>query len=164
MGRLVHTIAAELKRLLDDRQQAKRTLKVSNHTTIAAFDNNPLKYQPSVEHALALMLGPPSRTYMGAQACVEASLKDIAEHQLLTFSAMQKAVQLLEKELDPAAIEKELDHDKGLAAMVGFRHSRLWDTYVHRWADRTKYHGDGLTGAFLKDFAKCYDELDNSSA
>lgn len=159
IGQLVQMVTVHLKALLEDRQQAKRALKVSNHTTIAAFENNALKFQPTAQHALAVMFGPPSEHYLDARRSLEEAFKDLAEHQLLTFSAMQRAVQVLEKELDPAAIEGSLEHEKGLAAIVGRSHARAWDAYVHRWADRTKYQGDGLHGAFMRDFTKCYDDL-----
>ena len=158
LGALVRQVAGHVKALLDARQSAKRLSRTVDHTTIGALDNNPLKFSPTVEDALAIMFGPPRRSYLDATRCFESSFEDLAEHQLLTFSAMQRAIQLMQKDLEPAGIEAGLGEDKGLAAIMGSRHARLWQAYAQRWKARTERFDDGLVGAFLRDFAACYDD------
>ena len=41
---------------------------------VRAIENNPLKFSSSVEEALAIMFGPPTRQYLDAQATIEQQL------------------------------------------------------------------------------------------
>ncbi len=157
LGRLLHLLADQVRRLLQARQSAKRLVRSTDHTTVSAFDNNPLKFMPSVEEALAVMLGPPRRSYLDAAGAFAEAFEDLAAHEMKTFAAMQRAVQLLEREVAPAAIERGIAPATGLAALVHGRKASLWDAYVARWDNRSRRHDDGPVGAFMQDFAACYD-------
>lgn len=160
LGGLIRLVAESVRQLLDARLQAKQVARSANQTMIQALNNNPLKFSPTPEEALRIMFGPRTKSYLDARQSFEQSFNDLKSHQIKTFSAMQHAVRLLVADLDPKTIEAE-DKGGGLAAMVGSRKARLWDSYVARWQERTRRHEDGLVDAFMTYFAECYDREGN---
>lgn len=161
LGILIHIIAENLKQLLSARSEAKRFTRAGNQTMIQALDNNPLKFAPTTEDALKLMLGPPTRGYLDAQRTLEAAFRDLKTHQIKTFSAMQSAVKMLVEDLDPEEIDASIGPDEGVGGWLGNRKTRLWDDFLCRWQAKTAGQSDGLLGAFMLYFAECYDQLDD---
>ena len=161
LGQLMRLVAENTKQLLDARQQAKRLARSSSQTMIQALNNNPLKFAPTVEDAMRIMFGPPTRSYLDARRAFAQSFDDLKTHQVKTFSAMQHALKLLLGEFDPDVIENASTGDRGLAGVVGSRKARLWDLYVARWQSRTQSNQDGMLNAFMDYFAECYDRDGN---
>ncbi len=157
LGRLLRLTTENVQHLLQSRSELKDIVRSSNHTMIMAADNNPLKFTPSAEEALRIMFAPASGSYLGARAALEQGFRDLKLHQVQTYSAMQLAIGMLVKDLDPKQIEAETEPDRGLGAMMGSRKARLWDVFVERWRAKVARHDDGLLGAFLLYFSECYD-------
>ncbi len=157
LGRLLHCTVADLAQLLAGRFEAKRAARSSHQTQIEGTDNNPIKFLPSAEEALKVMLGPPNRSYLDAVSTLQASFADIKSHQLETYVAMQAAVLALAEDFDPAGIEAAAG-ESGLSALVGSRKSRAWEIYVARWDAKTVRHDNGMVGAFTEYFSKHYDQ------
>jgi len=156
-GRLLKLATDNMKQLLEARQQAKRLARSPNQTTVQAINNNPLKFAPSAEDALRIMLGPQSRSYLDAERAFAQGFDDLKRHQIKTYTAMQQAVTLLMRDVNPAAIEAASQSDRGLAGMVGSRKARLWDIYVARWQAHAQRHDNGILDTFMDYFARCYD-------
>jgi type VI secretion system protein ImpI len=156
---MLHCVIVELMQLLNARSEAKRLTRSAHQTMIQAIDNNPLKFSPTPEEALRLLLGPSSHAYLPGPRALKQSFADLKSHQLNSYSAMQAAVRLLANDLDPEAIDKSLPLESGISAMVASRRARLWDAYVARWRTKTKRHDDGLVDVFMLYFADCYDRI-----
>lgn len=157
IGILLRLVVENLRQLLQARLQAKRLARSTQQTTVEALDNNPLKFAPSAEEALRIMFGPPTRSYLDARRALEHSFADLKTHQLKTFAAMQQALQMLMADLDPRAIEEEVEVDRGIAALLGSRKAQLWEAYQARWQAMTARSEGGLIDAFMRYFAECYD-------
>jgi type VI secretion system protein ImpI len=162
LGELMRLTVEGMTQLLGARFKAKRFARSSNQTTIQAFDNNPLKFAPTPQDALKIMFGPRTSGYLDAKRSFEAGFHDLKAHQIRTFSAMQHALRMLLEDLQPQAIDAATEADKGLAAFLYARKSRLWDIYVARWQAKALRHEDGLMDAFMLYFADCYDEASES--
>lgn len=156
-GELLKLVTDCMKQLLEARQQAKRLARSPNQTTVQAFDNNPLKFAPTADDALLTMFGPENRGYLDAKRAFAQGFDDLKTHQIKTYAAMQQAIRLLMKDLDPAAIEAQSDSDHGLSALIGSRKARLWDVYGAKWQALTQRHENGLLDTFMDYFARCYD-------
>ena len=157
-GRLMKLATENMKQLLEARQQAKRLARSPNQTTVQAVNNNPLKFAPTAEDALRIMFGSQkNRSYLDFERAFAEGFNDLKKHQIKTYVAMQQAVTLLMKDMDPAAIEAASQSDRGLAGMVGSRKARLWDVYVARWQAHAKRHDNGILDTFMDYFARCYD-------
>lgn len=151
-----------MMRLLAARSGAKREMRSSEYTTIGAQDNNPLKFAPGPEDAIAILFGPPMRSYLGGRAAFAKGFEDIAGHQVRVFAAMQQAVKMLLADLDPTMIEQSANVERGLAGMFGSQKGRLWDQYLSVWNTKAAVREDGLAGLFMEYFSKCYDRLGSS--
>jgi type VI secretion system protein ImpI len=157
LGKLLRLVAENTRQLLEGRQHARRLARSSNQTMIQALNNNPLKFAPTVDDALRIMFGPPTRSYLDAGRAFAQSFDDLKSHQVKTFVAMQQAMKLMLAEFDPQEIENAATGERGLAGLVGSRRAQLWDIFVARWQARSKSHEDGLLSAFMDYFAECYD-------
>jgi type VI secretion system protein ImpI len=157
LGGVMAIVVAEMWQLLEARRETKRMVRCSDPTMTKAENNNPLKFAPTPRDALRQMLGPPSRTYLAAGPALHQGFADLARHQIDTIAAMQGAIRMLIEDLDPREIERAHGHDRGLAAMLGVRKTKLWDLYVERWRTKARSHDDGLFGAYMEYFSKCYD-------
>jgi type VI secretion system protein ImpI len=156
-GRLMKLATDNMKQLLEARQQAKRLARSPNQTTVQAINNNPLKFAPTPEDALRIMFGSQNRSYLDSERAFAQGFDDLKKHQIKTYTAMQQAVTLLMRDVDPATIEATSPSDRGLAGMVGSRKARLWDVYVARWQAHAKRHDNGILDTFMDYFARCYD-------
>ena len=159
IGALLKLTTHNLMQLLVARSKTKSAMRSSSRTMIKALENNPLKFTATAEEALAIMLGPPTRNYLDAKAAVASSFADLNEHQIQTFGAMQNALDALFEDLSPEQIDKGVEPDRGLGALVGSRKAKLWDLYVERWRAKTKRSDGRLQEAFMALFAESYDRL-----
>ena len=159
IGALLKLTAQNLAQLLSSRSQTKGAIRSSSRTMIKAMENNPLKFTATPEEALAIMLGPPTRNYLDAKETIARSFADLNEHQIQTFGAMQGALDALFEDLSPEKIDKAVEADRGLGALVGSRKAKLWDLYVERWRAKTKRSDGRLLDAFMTLFAENYDRL-----
>jgi type VI secretion system protein ImpI len=150
-------VVDNMMQLLNARVQAKRLTRSSQHTTIQALDNNPLKFSPTAEEALRVMFGTPTRSYLGAQSAFEEAFQDLKAHQLKTYSAMQHALTALLANLEPKSIARDSDAGRGISSLMIRRKSKLWDAYVARWQSQVHREGSGLVEAFMVLFAEYYD-------
>ena len=157
VGRLLRLATDNMKQLLEGRQQAKRLARSPNQTAVQAIDNNPLKFAPTAEDALRLMFSVQSRSYLDAERAFAQGFDDLKKHQIKTYVAMQRAVTLLMKDVDPHAIEAASESDRGLAGMIGSRKARLWDITIARWQAHAQRHDNGILDTFMDYFARCYE-------
>ncbi len=161
IGAAIRLTAEHLAQMLSSRAESKTLMRSSSRTMIRAQENNPLKFSGSIEEALAIMFGPPSRQYLDAQTTIERSFADLKAHQILTFGAMQGALDALFEDLAPDRIDRSVDPDHGLGGIVMSRKAKLWDVYVERWRAKTKRADGRLLDAFMALFAEAYDRLGN---
>jgi type VI secretion system protein ImpI len=157
IGQVIRLLTENMKQLLEARQQAKRMARSSNQTTVQALENNPLKFAPTAEEAMRIMFGPPTKSYLGAQAAITQGFDDLKTHQLKTFSAMQHALRKLMDDIDPTNVEKTSAAGRGLGDLLGSGKARYWDIYTARWHARTNNDADGMLNTFMHYFAEYYD-------
>ncbi|MBV8422701.1 MAG: hypothetical protein JOZ26_22090 [Hyphomicrobiales bacterium] len=110
------------------------------------------------------MFGPPTRQYLGAQATIEQSFTDLKTHQILTYGAMQSALDALFEDLAPENVDRSAEPDRGLSGLILSRKAKLWDIYVERWRAKTKRADGRLLDAFMALFAEAYDRLQKRGA
>jgi len=158
IGGALRIVVENLAQLLQARLQAKRLVRSTQHTVVQATDNNPLKFSPSTEEALRVMFGPSNRSYLDAHQALLSGFEDIKRHEIKTYSALQHALTSFLSELDPQVIDRETEADRGIAAVMASRKTKLWDAYVARWQAKQQSERGGLMDAFMLVFAKYYDD------
>ncbi len=159
IGLALRLTAQNLQLLLTSRAESKTLMRSSSRTMIRSTQNNPLKFTGAVEEALTILLGPPTRQYLDLRTTIEESFRDLKTHQLLTYGAMQGALDALFDELAPDQIDRSVAQERGLGALVVPRKAKLWDTYVERWRAKTRRSDGRLFEAFIALFAEAYDRL-----
>jgi type VI secretion system protein ImpI len=159
IGAVLRLMAENLGQMLASRAESKTLMRSSSRTMIRAVENNPLKFAGSPSEALGIMFGPRTRNYLDAQATIERSFGDLKAHQILTFSAMQGALDALFEDLAPERIDHSVEPEKGIGALISSRKAKLWDIYVERWRAKTKRADGRLLEAFIALFAQAYDRL-----
>ena len=163
IGAALKITAQNLAQLLRSRAETKSLFRSSSQTMIRVSDNNPFKFTGEAEEALAIIFGPRTRGYLSGRETLEQSFADIKTHQMHTFAALQGALEALFEDLAPEKIDRSVQSDRGLGALVASRKARLWDVYVERWRAKTKRSDGRLNEAFMSLFAEAYDRLQNKS-
>jgi type VI secretion system protein ImpI len=156
VGQLLNLLCGHLMQLLNARAAAKTLSRSGNRTLIQAKENNPLKFMPTPEEALRIILGPASASYLNGKQTVESSFADLKTHQVATLSAMQQAATKLFEELSPEAIKKV--SDGGKKSLLSTGKGKYWDTYADTWAAKTSGKEHDMLTVFLEAFAYYYDQ------
>ncbi|HEY1886183.1 MAG TPA: type VI secretion system-associated FHA domain protein TagH [Roseiarcus sp.] len=159
IGGVLRMMAENLGQMLASRAESKTLMRSSSRTMIRAVENNPLKFASSPGEALAIMFGPRTRNYLDARTTIERSFGDLKTHQILTYSAMQGALDALFEDLAPERIDRSVEPERGIGALIASRKAKLWDIYVERWRAKTKRSDGRLLEAFIALFAQAYDKL-----
>jgi len=164
IGAILRLTAQNLAQMLASRAETKSLIRSSSRTMIRALENNPLKFMATPEEALGVMLGGANRNYLDARRTIETSFEDLKKHQVLTYGAMQAALEALFDDFAPERIDKSVEPERGLGALMASRKAKLWDVYVERWRAKTKRSDGRLSEAFMDLFAQAYDRLQNKGA
>jgi type VI secretion system protein ImpI len=159
IGAVLRMMAENLGQMLASRAESKTLMRSSSRTMIRPVENNPLKFASSPGEALAIMFGPRTRNYLDARTTIERSFGDLKTHQILTYSAMQGALDALFEDLAPERIDHSVEPERGIGALVSSRKAKLWDIYVERWRAKTKRSDGRLLESFIALFAQAYDKL-----
>lgn len=154
-GQLLHLTCSHLMGLLQARAEAKAISRTGKRTLVKAAENNPLKFMPSPEEALHVMLMPRGKSYLGAKETLDSTFADLKSHHFALLAAMQAAANELLTELSPDAVAKSSEVKKSL---LGGGKAKLWDDLVTRWAAKSGRRENGALDAFLDAFAEHYDE------
>ena len=156
-GQMILVTCQHLMSLLHARSEAKTLSRSGNRTMVQSTGNNPLKFTPTPEDALRIMLGPKTEGYLGATQTLENSFADLKAHQIASLAAMQTAVTKLFETLSPEAITKSAEGKK--SSLLAGAKGKQWDNYVEAWAKNAGKHEHGMLEAFLEVFAEHYDRL-----
>ncbi|MFM0083672.1 type VI secretion system-associated FHA domain protein TagH [Paraburkholderia sediminicola] len=140
---------------LRSRAMTKRETRMAM-TMIAERDNNPLKFFPDADRALAQMLGARDDGYLPPQEAMRAAFRDIQAHELAMVAGMRAALAHAMERIDPGAIERSLDPPTGLDALIGNRRARLWRRFVETWEHVARDAGDDIQRSFGEPFGRAY--------
>lgn len=159
IGRFMSLSVGGLHALLKARATSRGFMRSGSGTTVEAVGNNPLKFLPTPEDVLRILLGPPTRSYLSMEETLDRTFEDVSTHQLATYTAMQEALQRLIDDLGPEAIERSQGEDgSGSFGRIvsGGRKAKLWDTYKERWTARAEPYDNGMVDVFMMHFGEAY--------
>lgn len=126
-GAMYQLVVLGLGDLMNERTALKSDYRM-NSTTVAAVDNNPLKWAPTQRVAIDLL-----RTrvdgFLSGPAAFKASFEDLRKHLLCVMAGSRAAVAAAIDELSPAKVEADAKGQPFLFA------GTLWGQFKRRHAD-----------------------------
>jgi type VI secretion system FHA domain protein len=144
-----------------DLLRARATIKseVQAHMTmIVARDNNPLKFSPTAETALAHLLGPAQRGFMSATAAMDDAYRDLVAHQFGFTAGTRAALADVLRRFDPATLEERLASKSMLDTVLpAHRKAKLWGLFAERFTQISAEAEDDFQRLFGKEFLRAYE-------
>jgi type VI secretion system protein ImpI len=152
-----------LQALLKARAASRGYMRAGRGTSVEQIGNNPLKFLPTAQDALAVLLGPQNPGYLSMEETLEETFRDLGTHQVALYAAMQQAVRYMLEDLNPSAIEDREREEASFGRLVSSRKARLWEIYKERYAARESAHDNGMVDVFLLYFSEAYAQAINKS-
>ncbi len=168
VGELLRISTQGTQELLTARSLLKREMK-TEVTMIVSKDNNPLKFSPDTESALAHLLSPiPVRGFLSPADSVQDAFDDLGAHQMAFVAGMRAAIQSLVNKFDPAHLESRLTKKSMIESMVpATRKAKLWERFSELYSEISREAEDDFEAFFGKEFVKAYEaqisQLDQKS-
>ena len=157
-GREYRLMAEGLMQLLRMRAEEKGNARIAQ-TVVGAAEVNPLKFMPTVEDALAVMLAPRSGGFADADAAIAGAVRDLAAHHVGAWRGTQAALRRMVDRFDPATLEKELEALGLLETLLaGGRRAKLWELYQKRFREIAQSAETRFLGEVGADFRDAYEE------
>jgi FHA domain-containing protein len=158
VGRLLHEATRGLLDLLAARASTKRQVR-ADMTMIAASDNNPLKFSPDLEAALAHFLVPRGRGFMPPLRAVDDAYEDLRSHQQGFMAGMRAALAVVLARFDPHALEHRAAEQSMVDSFLPTnRKAKLWDQFGQLYGDISKEAESDFHALFGEEFLKAYRE------
>ena len=158
VGRLLHEAARGTVELLVARAALKREVR-AEVTMIVARENNPLKFSPSVDVAMAHLLGPTARGFMPPALAMRDAYDDLRAHQFGFLAGMRAALEGVLQRFEPAALEAKLTQKSVLDSLLpSTRKARMWDLFTELYGQISAEASDDFHALFGKAFLKAYQQ------
>ena len=158
IGSILRSATEGTLQLLLTRQEFKREVR-ADVTMIAAQANNPLKFSPTVEVALAHLLGPGVRGFMPPEAAMRDAFNDLRAHQFGVMVGMRAALAHVIARFEPEELEKKISSKSALDALFSAnRKAKLWDQFVALYGGIASEAEDDFHNLFGKAFLQAYEE------
>jgi len=163
-GAMLRTAVRGVVDVLLSRSVMKREISLDT-TMLAQRDNNPLKFFPDGDGALAQMLRGASAGYLPAQSALQGAFDDIRRHELAVLAGTRAAMQHLLGRFDPQAIAAAADTRRGwLDWLPAWRKARQWERLVALHAELTHASADDLQALCGSAFNDAYERQANGFA
>ncbi|RSK41055.1 type VI secretion system-associated FHA domain protein TagH, partial [Rhodovulum iodosum] len=158
LGARFRALTEGLMAMLRARSQEKQNVRVAQ-TVIGSADVNPLKFLATPAEGVDALVRPRGPGYLDPDAAISAAYRDLADHQMRTWVALQAALRRMIDRFDPAEIEKELQ-DMGLIEtwLSGGRGAKLWQLYEERYREIAESAEDRFLGEVGADFREAYED------
>ena len=156
LGQIVRCVAQGMIDVLGARAEFRSQFRLPV-TRIQISQNNPLKFAPTGEDALAAMLRTRGRGYMGPLEAFEDAFDDVRFHLLATLAGMRAGFESLLKQLDPKRIE-QLSKRGEWGFFQRFRaKQRCWDLYGDVFEDMASNADAVFQRMYGEEFSVAYE-------
>jgi type VI secretion system protein ImpI len=158
LGRRFRALADGLVHLLRTRAKEKQKVRVAQ-TIVGAANVNPLKFAVAADDAIEALLAPRGKGYLSPDDAILQSYRDLADHQVRTWAALQTALRRMIDRFDPEEIERELEAAGRLQTLLaGGRNAKLWQLYVERYREIARAAEERFLGEVGADFRDAYED------
>lgn len=158
LGRRFRALAEGLVHLLRTRSREKQKVRVAQ-TIVGAANVNPLKFAVAADDAVEALLAPRGKGYLEPDDAIAQSHRDLVDHQVRTWAALQAALRRMIDRFDPEEIERELEAAGRLQTLLsGGRNAKLWQLYVERYREIARAAEERFLGEVGADFRDAYED------
>lgn len=137
--------------LMSERSSAKSQYRI-DRTTIAAQDNNLLKWAPTQRLAIDLLIKPEAG-FLSGSAAVKASFEDVKRHLLSTLAGFRASLHAVIALASPQAIDSRLGGQK---SFLKNRAALCWSEYVRLHAELESQVVEDRDGPLNQAFIAAY--------
>jgi type VI secretion system FHA domain protein len=157
IGAAMRAMVEGVMLLLRTRAKERQKVRVAQ-TIIASHDVNPLKFLATSEEALEALIRPRGRGYLAPEPALAEAFRDLTDHQLRTWSALQTALRRMVDKFDPAEISREMEDVGRLESLIaGGRSAKLWQLYEERYREIARAAEEQFLGEVGADFREAYE-------
>jgi predicted component of type VI protein secretion system len=157
LGQILRLVAQGMIDVLGARAQFRSQFHLPL-TRVRASQNNPLKFSPTAEEALAAMFRTRARGYMQPLEAFEDAFDDVRFHLLATLAGMRAGLESMLKRLDPKRLQQLSDRRyPGFLARFGAK-GRYWDRYVDLFEEMTGNADAVFQQTYGEEFSSAYEQ------
>lgn len=144
--------------LLEARSIAKHELGASS-TLLQPRENNPLKFAPDLDTALAHLLRPAQRGFTPPLAAVTDAFNDLRAHEVAVLVGMRAVLIEVLSRFDPASLVNGLAPLSPWESLLpGGREAKLWAQYGERYAEIARDVEGDFNTLFGRAFREAYEK------
>lgn len=156
-GSSLRVLTDGLMRALQARAQVRERLDL-DQTRSRSKGNNPLKFAPNVDVALAHMfLDSRDGSYTPGTPAFQEALDDLRIHEVAILTAVHAIVETLIDSFDPGPLEAELRKLAPMSAATPvLGDAKCWSLYRDHFVEVAAKLRDDARRGFLQEFARAY--------
>jgi type VI secretion system protein len=156
-GAMLREAVSGTMAVLMARAMTKRESRL-DMTVLGAQANNPLKFFPDAESALAQMLTNAMSGYMPPVKAIGSAYEDLKAHELAVIAGMRAALKGVMARFDPAQIEAREPEGVMDKMMTAARKARMWDNMKALYEDIVREADDDFQHLFGEKFSAAYED------
>ncbi|MRV71533.1 type VI secretion system-associated FHA domain protein TagH [Duganella sp. FT92W] len=156
-GAMLREAVSGTMAVLMARAMTKRESRL-DMTVLGAQANNPLKFFPDAESALAQMLTNAMSGYMPPVKAIGSAYDDLKAHELAVIAGMRAALKGVMVRFDPAQIEAQEPEGVMDKMMTTARKARMWDSMCALYDDIVREADDDFQHLFGEKFSAAYED------
>jgi FHA domain-containing protein len=157
IGKLLREAVQGTLDLLRARGLTKSEMR-ADVTMIMPMDNNPLKFSPTPEAAMAHLLAPHGQGFMPPLRAMKNAYDDLRAHQLGVLAGMRAALDEVLARFAPEELRKRLADPTVLDSLLpANRKAKQWDLFVERYEAVAEEAREDFHAAFGKAFRRAYE-------
>ena len=127
-------------------------------TRIMPIENNPLKFSPTVEAALAHLLVPQVQGFLPPVRAMQEAYDDLRAHQFAFLAGVRAELEDVLARFAPAELERRLSDPSMLDNLLPMnRRAKQWDLFVERYEDVVAEAREDFNAPFGKAFLRAYE-------
>lgn len=157
LGKRFRALTDGLTHLLKTRAEERQRVRIA-HTIVGSSNVNALKFAVGADEAVSSLVAERGSGYLDPDASIAEAYRDLIDHQMRTWSALQTALRRMIDKFDPEEVEREME-DTGLleALIAGGRSAKLWQLYRDRYQDIARSAEERFLGEIGADFRDAYE-------
>ncbi len=158
LGRIFASMTAGTIRLIHARSATKHEMR-ANVTIIATAGNNPLKFAPDAQSAVAQLLGHRFPGFMEPLRAIEDAFDDLSAHQVGLLAGARSAMYDVVGRFSPDRLQKRLGEETLMQTLVpAVRKAKLWELYENGFTEIAGEAREEFEALFETAFARAYEQ------